>query len=86
MNNLTTSQHGNRINLIISSELAKTLNEWAEKLNVSLSEIGRKALNDFVEKLERDKLEREIADACKFYYGQDKQIADEWKSAESRVE
>lgn len=74
-----------RLNLNTTG-LNEKMNLWAEQLNITLTEFARKAVSDFIEKLERDKLEREMADACKFYYKQDKQIAAEWKAAESRIE
>jgi len=81
MKNHLTIIKSAHFSLMLTSDLAKSLNDWAEKLIVSLREIGRKALYDFIEKLERDRIE----DACKFYYEHDKKLAGEWRSAESKV-
>jgi archaellum component FlaD/FlaE len=74
-----------RLNLNTTG-LNEKMNLWAEELNMTVTDLARKALGEFIEKLERNKIEREIADACKFYYRHDKQIAEEWKTAESRIE
>ena len=69
--------------------LPKTLYDRAdgigEKLGLNFSELLRKALESFVSQIEKERIDKEIADACKFYYEIDQEIASEWRSAEGKI-
>lgn len=85
MNTLTISGKKEKVNFLIPSDLNQKANAIAESLGFSYSDFVRQALADFVEKIEREKTDREIEDACKFFYQTDKQLEDEWRFAETRI-
>jgi predicted adenine nucleotide alpha hydrolase (AANH) superfamily ATPase len=74
-----------RVNFWAPSELIKRANRVAKAFNFSLSEVTRKALEEYIEKVEQERLEKEIGEACKYYYELDKEMAKEWESAEARI-
>ena len=70
-------------------QLPKPLFDKAEaiciELDLNFSELLRKALENFVNNLETERINKEIADACKYYYEIDKDIASEWRSTEGKI-
>lgn len=82
----TLVNHGNlerRFHIVVSADLAHQFITWAENLNVSLSELARDAMLEKVRRLEREKVEREIAEALDSYAEQDKRTAEEWTFADA---
>ena len=67
---------------LLPTNLSMKAEEISAQLGLNFSELLRKALEDFVGRMEREKVNKEIADACKFYYEIDKETASEWRSAE----
>lgn len=85
MSNLTASRKNERVNLLVPQELVRKAVKAAKGLDSSLSELVRMALSRYLENLEREKTEKEVADACKYYYEEDKKIAKEWAQFETTV-
>jgi hypothetical protein len=73
-----------RLNLNTTG-LNEKMNLWAEELNITVTELARKALSDFIERLERNKRERELAEACRNYREFNKKFSSEWARYETRV-
>lgn len=71
-----------RKNILLPKNLSIKADEISTQLGINFSELLRKALEDFVGRMEREKINKEIADACKFYYEIDKEIASEWRFVE----
>jgi isopropylmalate/homocitrate/citramalate synthase len=67
-----------RFHIVVPSQLAQQFITWAENLNVSLSELARDAMLEKVRRLEREKIEREIAEELMRYAEQDRRTAEEW--------
>jgi len=74
-----------RVNFLIPHELLHRASQTAKEYHLTLSDFFRQALVKSIEELERKKRDREIEEACRFYYKADKQIAAEWEAAESKV-
>ena len=74
-----------RKNIMIPKTLSNKADEISDKLGMNFSELLRKALEEFVSKVEKERINREIAEACKFYYETDKEIASEWRTAEGGI-
>ena len=70
---------------LLPEKLYKRADEICKELGLNFSELLRKALEDFVSRLEKERIDKEIADACKYYYDMDKEIASEWRSAEGQI-
>ena len=73
-----------RLNLNTTG-LNEKMNLWAEELNITVTELARKALSDFIERLERNKRERELAEACRNYRAFNKKFSSEWARYETRI-
>jgi metal-responsive CopG/Arc/MetJ family transcriptional regulator len=76
----TPEQNNVRKYFLLSQKLYQRADEICEELGLNFSELLRKALEDFVGKIEKEKINKEIAEACKFYYEIDKAIAEDWRS------
>lgn len=74
-----------RKNILLPKNLSIKADEISAELGINFSELLRKALEDFVGRMEMERVNREIAEACRFYYGIDKEIATEWRSAEGSL-
>jgi predicted DNA-binding protein len=74
-----------KVNFLFPSELNNKANAVAKELGFTYSDFVRQAVADFIERIERNKIDREIEEACKQFYDMDKQLAEEWRVAESRV-
>ena len=73
-----------RLNLNTTG-LNEKMNLWAEELNMTVTELARKALSEFIERLERNKRERELAEACRNYREFNKKFSSEWARYETRI-
>jgi hypothetical protein len=85
MNTIVISGKKEKVNFLIPSELNKKAIAAAESLGFSYSDFVRQALAELVERIEREKIDREIEEACAFYFESDKKLAEEWRSAELRI-
>jgi metal-responsive CopG/Arc/MetJ family transcriptional regulator len=69
--------------------LPKSLFQQAEKisneLGLNFSELLRDALENYVLQKEKEKTDKEIAEACKYYYNIDEEVASEWRAAEGKI-
>ena len=74
-----------KINFVASSELVERLRTLSVLYKKTQSEIIRQALESYIGFLERERIEREIEEACRLYYNADKQVAAEWRDAEARL-
>ncbi len=74
-----------KVNFLFPSELNTKANAVAKELGITYSDFVRQALADFIERIERKKIDREIEEACREFYDADKQLAEEWRIAESRL-
>ena len=70
---------------LLPQTLFERADEIGEELGLNFSELLRKALESFVNKVEKEKIDKEIAEACKFYYDIDKEMAAEWRSVEGKI-
>lgn len=86
MNNATVSRKNERVNLLVPQELVRKAVKAAKDLDSSLSELFRIALASYLENLEREKKEKEIAEACKNYYAFNKEFSSGWAQFETRIE
>lgn len=86
MNNATVSRKNERVNLLVPQELVQKAVKAAKGLDSSLSELFRIALASYLENLEREKKEKEVAEACKNYYKFNKEFSSEWAHFETRIE
>ena len=85
METASTNQKS-RLNLVVTAELNEQMLSWSERLAITLSELTRNALREYIERLERDRLERELAEACSNYREFNKQFSSDWSRYETRVE
>jgi antitoxin component of RelBE/YafQ-DinJ toxin-antitoxin module len=74
-----------RKNFLLSQSLFQKANDVGEKTGLNFSEVVRTALEDYIHKIERQRLEQQLIEACKFYNNIDKEIAKEWKEAEAAI-
>jgi metal-responsive CopG/Arc/MetJ family transcriptional regulator len=81
----TAEQNNVRKYFLLSKRLYQRADGIGEELGLNFSELLRKALEDFVSKIEKEKINKEIAEACKFYYEIDKEIAADWRSVEGEI-
>jgi metal-responsive CopG/Arc/MetJ family transcriptional regulator len=70
---------------LLPKSLYEKADEIGEKLGMNFSQLMRTALENYVAQVEKEKINNEIAEACKFYYDIDKQIASEWRPAEGGI-
>jgi|WetSurMetagenome_2_1015567.scaffolds.fasta_scaffold139147_2 hypothetical protein len=75
-----------RKNFYLSFDLAERTEKLAADTGSNLSEIVRHALEEYIERREREFTEREIREACLFYYENDKELAEMWSSTEPKLE
>lgn len=75
---LHTRTEERRFHFAVPAELAQQFIKWAKTLNVSLSDLARDAMLEKVRRLEREKDERQIAEALESYAEQDRRTAEEW--------
>ncbi len=75
-----------RKNFYLSSDLADRAETMAKSVGSNLSELIRKALEEYIVRIEREKVEKEIKEACEFYFEEDKEIAKRWSPLEPKVE
>ena len=78
-------QNNVRKYFLLSQKLYQRADDIGEELGLNFSELLRKALEDFVGKIEKEKINKEIAEACKFYFQIDKDIAKDWRSIEGEI-
>lgn len=83
MSGFTISNKKEKVNFLFPADLNQKAIALADALGFTYSDFVRQAVADFVEKNEREKINREIADACIYFYETNKQIAAEWKSTET---
>ena len=74
-----------KVNFFFPSELNRRASKAATDLGFSYSELVRQALAEFLERIDRERINREISEAAKFFYDTEKRLADEWRSAETSV-
>jgi metal-responsive CopG/Arc/MetJ family transcriptional regulator len=72
-----------RKNFYLSTKLVREAESIAQERNWNFSELLRTALKEYLKKLKREKLEREIAEACQAYAGIDKEMASDWAQIET---
>lgn len=70
---------------LLPKHLYQRADEISNELGLNFSELLRKALENFVSQIEKERVDKEIADACKFYYDIDKEIASEWRQVEGKI-
>jgi hypothetical protein len=81
----TLEQNNVRKYFLLSQRLYQRADGIGEELGLNFSELLRKALEDFVCKIEKEKINKEIAEACKFYFDIDKETAANWRSIEGEI-
>ncbi len=52
---------------------------------MKFSQVVRTALEEFIKKVEKEKLEKEMIEACKFYFSVDREISYEWRKSERKL-
>ncbi|MDR3611671.1 MAG: hypothetical protein P4L27_13965 [Ignavibacteriaceae bacterium] len=70
---------------LLPQNLYQRADEVSIELGLNFSELLRNALENYVSQIEKDRINKEIAEACKFYYDIDKEIAAEWRPAEGKI-
>ena len=85
MNTVPPNSKKEKVNFFFPSELNRRASKVATDLGFSYSELVRQALAEFLERIERERINREITEAAKFFYDVEKRLADEWRSAETRL-
>ena len=70
---------------LLPQSLYQRANEISGELGLNFSELLRKALEKFVSQIEKERIDKEIANACKFFYETDKEMASDWRSAEGKI-
>lgn len=81
----TISQKKEKVNFLFPSELNQKASAVAKELGFTYSDLVRQALADFLERIEKERIDREIAEAAKFFYETEKQTAEEWRFTETSV-
>ncbi len=85
MNTFVEDKAQERVNFWIPKALSKRV-KWAEKeFDFSRSDLFRQAIIEFIAKLEKDAVDREVEETCKFYRSKDQQLAKEWRAAEGPI-
>lgn len=72
-------------NFFLSTELDDKIGLFIKETGLNYSQLLRDLLAEWVGKREKEKIDNEIMEACKFYKDIDKKIAEEWRSVESEV-
>ena len=85
MSTLQRNTKKEKVNFFFPSELNRRASKAATDLGFSYSELVRQALAEFLERIERERINREISEAAKFFYDTEKRLADEWRSSETRI-
>lgn len=80
---MTMKRKSERLSISVPEDLARMINEWAERLNVKLSDLARTALSEKVAQLEREKLEQELEAGYKANTNYYARTSEEWKFADS---
>ncbi len=75
-----------RKELWIPVQLSQKVDEIREELGLNFTDMTKLALTEFIKITEREHLEKEMIEACKFYYNLDKEIASDWSEAEAEYE
>lgn len=75
-----------RKELWIPSELSKKVDEVKAELGLNFTEMTKLALTEFIKTKEKERLESEMIDACKFYYNIDKTVASDWSEADAEYD
>jgi hypothetical protein len=75
-----------RKELWIPVQLSQKIDEIKERLGLNFTEVTKIALTEFINMTEKERLEKEMIEACKFYFAMDKEMASDWKEAETEVE
>jgi metal-responsive CopG/Arc/MetJ family transcriptional regulator len=70
---------------LLPRNLYQRADEISSELGLNFSELLRKALENFVSQIEKERVDKEIANACKFFYEIDKEIASDWRPAEGKI-
>ncbi|MFH0992707.1 MAG: type II toxin-antitoxin system CcdA family antitoxin [bacterium] len=86
MNPLTINGKKEKVNFLFPSELNRKAIKVASELGFSYSELVRQALAEFLERIERERNNREIMEAAKFFHETEKKISDEWRVTETRLD
>ena len=82
--NVRTSEK-EMVSLLIPKDIKREANDWAKSVHSSLSKLVAMLLRDYLQKLERERIEKEIIEACKSYYGIEEKIVEDWKFADSKI-
>ena len=82
MQNYTSESKKERLSFFVHADLAKKLNEFSEKSNLSLSDIAREALKSYLEKIEKEKIEKELAEGYKANYDYYLKTQNDWDYAD----
>ncbi len=69
----------------ISEALDIEANKILKDSGINFSELVRRALKLYIKNNEQERINREVAEACQFYYDIDKEIAEEWRETEGKV-
>jgi hypothetical protein len=72
-----------RFNLVVPSELTKKAAETAEKHGQTVSEFVRIAIASYIATLEKEALERELADGYKANASYYAKMSKEWEAADA---
>ena len=81
----TTATQSVKKYFLLPKPLYQRADEISSELGLNFSELLRKALENFVSQIEKERVDKEIANACKFFYEIDKEIASEWRPAEGKI-
>ncbi len=79
------SKQMRRKNFFLSLDLDNRATAAAKHLNLDFSELVREALDDFVKRLEKEREEKELAQACENYREFNKRFSAEWAQFETRM-
>jgi hypothetical protein len=74
-----------RKNFYLSTDLAGRAEAVARNLEIDFSQLLREALRQFVERMEREEMQRALAEACKNYREFNKKLSPEMAQFETRV-
>lgn len=72
-------------NFYLSADLDDKISNHIGEVGINFSQLIRELLSEWVEQKEQKKIEKEIIDACEFYYDVDRKLAEEWRAAEAEV-
>lgn len=80
-----TNDMSRKKNFYLSADLDDKISSHIEEKGINFSQLIRDLLSEWVKQKEQKKIEKEIIDACEFYYDVDRDLADEWRSVEAEV-